>query len=48
VGSRAGADSLEKRKTPRFAGIQIYPAKKAKGGNIKKLLITSQLPVSAR
>jgi len=48
VGSRAGADSSEKRKkTLAFAGTQIYPGKKAKVGNIKKLLITSLLPVSA-
>jgi hypothetical protein len=33
-------------KTLAFAEIQIYPAKRVKGGNIKKLLKTLLLPVS--
>jgi hypothetical protein len=37
----------EREKILAFVGIQIYPGKRAKGGNMKKLLITSLLPVSA-
>jgi hypothetical protein len=35
-----------REKTLAFAGIQIYPGKKAKGGNISKLFVTALLPVS--
>jgi hypothetical protein len=36
-----------REKTLAFDGTLIYPGKKTKGGNIKKLLITSLLPVTA-